>query len=73
MTREEAKEELWQRGNINTLGKVDANEIIDKIYDDFESRICKNCKHYESDWCCDNAFVVDEIFGCNRFEPKDER
>ena len=25
-------------------------EVINKIYDDFESRTCENCKHYKNGW-----------------------
>jgi len=79
MTREKAK--LLVKNCDN------GNEVIDKIYDEFESRICKNCKYYSSNellrGICKNFqlklktlglhFVPQsEDFGCNKFEKKAE-
>lgn len=51
--------------------------VLDEVYNDFENRICKNCKYYEeySSVCCNGdsplcADVVDKDFGCNKFEAK---
>jgi len=52
MTREKAKQLFIRNKNINTLSKINGIEIIDKIFDDFENRICRNCK-----W-----FYIDEDF-----------
>jgi len=54
-------------------------EIIDKIYDDFENRICRNCEHYIIDaggiqeWnTCDALHQVTKPdFGCNKFKEKE--
>jgi len=45
MTKEQAKKELWKRGNINTLGKADADELIDLIFKQHEEEILKLKKH----------------------------
>jgi hypothetical protein len=56
------------------------NELINKIYDDFENRTCKNCK-YSIDVDGDNTYectisrklfgydnlIVLGDFGCNKF------
>jgi len=59
---------------------------IKMIYDDFESRTCGNCKHYDDDTCLVNFYdewsdyemdfykvsiSVPKDFGCNKFEAKD--
>ena len=71
MTRQETKSMLHE----------DWEHIIDKIFDDFESRVCKNCK-YNNKMCTyqesikvyckvtrgeDYGCDFDD-FGCNRFE-----
>ena len=70
MTREEA---LYMLND----GLYDNEEVINKIYDDFESRTCENCKYYEfissvDSYFCTNkessAKFVSSDFGCNRFE-----
>ena len=60
----------------------DIHELVNRIYDDFESRTCSNCKHYKNlevfdigdyrDVCTHP--VVDKFvscppkdFGCNKF------
>ena len=63
-------------------GKIELHRDIDKIYDGFKSRVCKNCKHFkprEIDY--EETFIssacleleipsISEDFGCNKFEPK---
>jgi len=52
-------------------------QIIDQIYDDLESQICKNCEYYLHEVCCNDssplcADFVSETYGCNvftRLEP----
>ena len=77
MTREEAQNEL---GNALHHTSYEGIEVINKIYNDFESRTCENCKHryYEQDgelikddYCHMNEQPISDDFGCNRFEPKD--
>lgn len=73
MDRDEAHNEL---PTINSYTQwVEIHDVVDKIYDDFESRICENCKFYEKNpnICCNSnsrlwAEVVDNNFGCNQFE-----
>ena len=52
-----------------------AVRIIKEIYDDFESRVCKNCFYYFEETCvCDESplvtEIVDENYGCNKFKRK---
>lgn len=70
MTREEAKQEYWI-----TDGDNNVDEVIDSIYDDFESRTCENCKHNSIGTFCEKdirrpliAGYVDIKFGCNKFK-----
>lgn len=37
MTREETKKDLWSRGSITTLSKVECNDILDNLFDYFEN------------------------------------
>ena len=47
-------------------------ELIDRIYDDFESQICENCNHFVKTTCpiieMESYDEVKNPFGCNRFE-----
>ena len=84
MTREEAKKVIRNIGEGWAVSEGDVEELIDKIYDDFESKICKNCKYFKGTGMianCSNlevgkmnggAFIdVDENFGCNKFERRE--
>ena len=73
MNRNEAikKQEALYPYGYSTLNV----KLINKIYDDFESRTCKSCKHNKS---CETLFVLLENisipahlkdFGCNKWEP----
>ena len=75
MTRRLAKETVYKEG-------IDVG--VDRIYDDFESRTCANCKHWYSQVVdhpnyrlCNNeessAFFQDchYGFGCTEFVRKD--
>jgi len=81
MTREEAKNKFKLQTNGADewyhIPRRTFHRFIDFIYDDFESRICKNCKYYykcsEVNGICRNnkmpLFEIrDENFGYNRFE-----
>jgi len=89
MTREEAKKLFWKKGGVfektfmYCLDKVlklpyrgsEVDVFIDRIYDDFESRVCKNCLYYFKETCvCDESplvtEIVDENYGCNKFERR---
>ena len=87
MTREEAIKrvfKIFDGENLNDGILVVAPglivDLIDRIYDDFESRICKNCKYYNNGNCpiLQGASVkyvldwLDETFGCNKFERKEK-
>lgn len=82
MTREEAKNE-WVARAYNLEG-YRFDEIIDGIYDYFESRTCVNCKYLSDIYCKNetNDNMMDEFqqltgyirvaknFSCNRWEQK---
>lgn len=80
MTREEA---LLARENnyYSTVGQEnttdDVEDLINQIYDDFDSRICKNCKYWQDytdtlSICCNGTLefriATPKNFGCNKFE-----
>ena len=74
MNREEAKLYTgWEDVALN--GQISIEDLVDKIYDDFESRICENCKHISilQDWCpeIEHGFPCDYIGGCNKFKRKE--
>lgn len=77
MTREDAKKLFEWEYEFTTLSFDDVNEYIDKIYDDFESRTCGNCKHEPS--ClfvtmCEDCKIdyVESGVKCNKFERKEK-
>lgn len=89
MTRDEAIEECVEAfemsGDCNSgelLNMGHAEGVIDKIYDDFESRTCLNCKsgNYRPDggntdamemFCGALGCVFSTEFGCNHFRKKE--
>ena len=90
MTREEADKNLENITIVeaHTVGYMceEVDNLFDIVFDDIESRTCKNCKHFAF-WLegADGIFQVcsetgiaeyesDEDmkdFGCNKFERKD--
>ena len=69
-----------------TFDEKDAENLINKIFDDFENRTCKNCRYYKKGYChhsdicywvgssSKEGICVDYLylknFGCNKFEKK---
>jgi len=47
MNREEAKYLYIDGYQFSEGRETSESEIIDAVYDDFESRTCENCKHYQ--------------------------
>lgn len=45
MNIDKAIKKLWNLSFASTRAKVDIDDLIKNIYDDFESRTCENCKH----------------------------
>ena len=98
MTREEAKHmrlfTQWQEETRfitweTTTDEIieDHNVLIDKIYDDFESRVCGECKWFQThryyidihdkvgypQTVCEKLRInYGKDFGCNKFERKDK-
>ena len=75
MTREEAKEEFNNYGYTIS----EQNKIIDKIYDDIESRTCENCICWDSvefsalktiSYCRFLNVGTKNTFGCNEWESR---
>lgn len=74
MTRESAKETF----TIPT--EIRVRHLIDKIYDDFQSRTCKNCKEQSKDEGCPIYYEAYNLhfaedskdFGCLKFERKEQ-
>ena len=71
MTREKARDAV-----ILAITADIKLALIDKIYDDFESRVCENCEYYSRIGSCENkeSYCFDQLvyddFGCNRFERR---
>lgn len=74
MTREEAKQ-------LNQILDFDGmDELLDEIYDDFESRTCENCKHWNANTkhkLVGSCSASENFrggclknFGCNKWEAK---
>ena len=81
MTREKIKKYIEEK--FAFLAISDAFMVVDKIFDDIESKTCENCKYHQSysedtlniDGCNDtycNRIGVNtpSYFGCNKFERK---
>lgn len=75
MTREKAK----TFHIVSPIDKVRYEIFVDHIYDDFESRLCKNCTYFNrintfKGWC-ENISIssnkVESTYGCNEFERID--
>ena len=72
--------------NENDFNNI--KKLINKIYDDFENKVCKNCKFHKSGYCYQpdicywigssskEGVYVDYLylknFGCNRFERRED-
>ena len=77
MTRKEALDKIQQDKYKGAYGEGDyyasyAEDLIDEIYNDFENRICKNCKYgnnfYTDINCTKLSLTVESDFSCNKFE-----
>ena len=77
MTREEAQNGLQWTATNEIMLENRAIKLIDRIYDDFQSRTCENCSHNNS---CEMQYVLRQgvtnpsflkDFGCNKFVRKD--
>ena len=83
MTRNEMKEKARvEFEGMEYIPAFTITGLIDKIYDDINSRTCENCKHYENydckilgDWDCMNdepcQWAPPDNFGCVLFERKE--
>ena len=89
MTREEFKK-LVSNFSMNSIHCMDNVKVIsinnfykisDVLCNDFESRICENCKYtytIDEHIKCGNSkgllsgFYVEKDFGCNQFKRKDK-
>lgn len=82
MSREQAHDNIPRIDNYMAWGII--HDTIDCIYDDFESRICDNCKYftfeneiigtcqkgiYDKQLCSSEDHLVSS-FGCNKWKSK---
>lgn len=84
MTREQAINNFIDE-DACCQGRVDVPRLINRIYNDFESRVCENCKYnmyrYSNAMIECNLDIHQHIgseyndfdFGCNYFERKKEK
>lgn len=79
MTREEWSKHIQANGRINNSTKEWIENLVGEIYDDFESRVCGNCRYNQDNYkCTNNESMVEWLedievfntFGCNKFERK---
>jgi len=80
MTREEAKDKVRDIELYNSEYAI-LDKLIDKIYNDFENRLCQNCSHNHIiidnksnptyNFCSLFNLVGFEV-GCNKFNTKEE-
>jgi len=77
MTREEAR--LYADSYMGVYGGRLVDEIVQTIFDEFESRTCENCKYIKGKdktsecvfgYLPDNMYEYD--FGCNKWEKRDD-
>lgn len=75
MTREEAKNLPFLPG----YAFVTSDDLVDKIYDEFERRKCENCNHFiklenDEDIRCHQFHqnLTRDIIYCGNWEPKDD-
>ncbi len=82
MNREQAKLLGFSKEDRKTeySGKyIHLDNVIDIVYDDFESRTCENCEHMKTTghfYTCNQFYhyentKVTKDFGCNKHEPKE--
>jgi len=72
------KEEMIRKAyKIASMPNDDTSlkELIDEIYEEFESRVCANCEYLRMFDICNNidsyaydCHISDLEFGCNKFE-----
>ena len=80
MTREEAKGTFRVTTHRSGGEEWESNngmELIDKIYDAFESSTCRNCKWYDKGKSWEQCAMFDmdvptKDFGCNKFERNEK-
>ena len=76
MTKEEIEDSIWGNKKTDTLGKIEAQNAIDFMQEDFNSRTCENCKLYLEDrmrCMLLGITTINKDFGCNRFNPKESK
>ena len=89
MTKEEAFENLDALAksiNGELVDYSDADHLIEAIYDDFENKVCENCKYFEDTTKCRHPYnkqyyycdgesgmpmSVSKDFGCILFERRE--
>ena len=80
MTKEDAlMKVLKERDEEDKIHYSKVYEIVNEIFDDFENRICRNCKYLirtKKGLLCSHPInydyiITDESFGCNKFERKE--
>ena len=82
MTRLTAHQRRYKIENMTTNDTI--YDLIEKIYDDLDKEICENCSFFheheelnafycELEVSCNSSLgqdIVEEDFGCKKFEPK---
>jgi len=72
MTRDEAIKMFRENACKLPLETIPTSELVHRIYDDFKSETCNNCKFYQKEVCCNSdSLLCTEFtsaeFGCIEF------
>jgi len=72
MTRDKAIKMFRENACKLPLEEVPISELVHRIYDDFKSETCNNCKFYQKEVCCNSdSLLCTEFtsaeFGCIEF------
>ena len=76
MTREEVNDEIYDLTYQREISEQEIYKLTHKMLDDFENRICNNCKYwiddngYQNAGCIKFSINFSDTFGCNKFERK---
>lgn len=88
MTREEANDKVYDLTYQRETTETEIYELLDRIYNDFESMTCENCKYWTMNFhigagTCEKGIKQKETidtwydtyidFGCNKFSCKEEK
>ena len=79
MDREKAKKQIWDNKSINTISKVECDEVIDQIFDALGESTCAYCMYFTHNELTSTGYIYcDKLeievpdsdgFGCTEMNP----